>query len=83
MEFFQWVIPDLGLLLVSWTLVGVEMPCMVVYYTESGFNCAHFVEQESGPSLKASKMREWERFHLVGKAYVKKERSSIAPTVIG
>jgi hypothetical protein len=56
---------------------------MVVYYTRSGFNSVHFVEQESGLSLKASKMREWERFHLVGKAYVKEERSSIAPTVIG
>ena len=44
---------------------------MLVDNTGSGLICAHCVEQESGPSLKASKMREWARFHLVGKAYVK------------
>ena len=71
MEFFQRVIQELGLLLVSWILVSVEMLHMLVYNTGSGFICAHCVEQESGLSLKASKMREWGRFHLVGKAYAK------------
>jgi hypothetical protein len=56
---------------VSWILVSVEMLHMLVYNTGSGFICAHCVEQESGLSLKASKMREWGRFHLVGKAYAK------------
>ena len=55
----------------SLTQVSVEMLHILVDNTGSGFICAYFVEQESGPSLKASKMREWARFHLVGKAYAK------------
>ena len=73
----------MGLLLVSLTQVSVEILHILVDNTGSGFICAYFVEQESGPSLKASKMREWGRFHLIGKAYAKQERSSINPTVTG
>ena len=41
------------------------------------------VVQEYGLNQKVSVMRGWERFHLVGKGYAKKENNSIVPIVIG
>lgn len=49
-------------------------------------NCFFFInfgEKVYGRSLKASKIRAWERFHLDGKGYARKEKDLTAPTAIG
>lgn len=83
MEFCLRVNGVMGLLLVSWVLVSAYMLYLLVEFQERGNLHSCFFVQEYGPSLKASKTMAWERFHLDGMGWVKKERNSISQIVIG